>query len=90
MSENVDKILEKRRHLKEIYSKVFSSPEGSEVLADLGNRCFVGKPSYNPNLTDSVNRAIFNEGRRAIYLHIVGTMNLDLEGFEKQLKKQEE
>lgn len=54
------------RALKMAYAKVFSGPEGQIVLKDLERVGFLNTTSWAEN----PNRLIFNEGCRAMILHI--------------------
>lgn len=60
-----------------LYKKVFSSPEGKEVLIDLMNRNYV----LNPTLGE-----LRREGRREAILEILATTNVDMVQFDKLLK----
>jgi len=81
--ENEAKVLAARKQLKEDYLATFSTDAGKRVLTDLANRCFAGRTSFNGDAYQTV----FNEGRRSIYIHIVGTMNLDLERLAQPKKE---
>ncbi len=54
------------RKMKVDYEKVFNSPEGKRVLADLSRSCFYNRTFYTNDSLDLAN----NEGKRFVYLHI--------------------
>lgn len=60
---------------KELYARVFSTPDGREVLADMVARCGFGLPSYLPSGADpqpdgmrAALDAVFREGQRSAAL----------------------
>jgi hypothetical protein len=53
------------------YKRVFNTPDGERVLADLYKYCGISKPSYREGKSDATAR---NEGMRAVALHIKGIL----------------
>lgn len=51
------------------YKSLFEMPSAKIVLKDLRKRCYVDTPSFVPGVSDK-NETFFNEGKRAVYLHI--------------------
>lgn len=66
--------LKARLRLQQEYKTVFESPEGQGVLHDLFRECGVFKTSMDNN---SSNMTAFNEGKRAIALHIQSRLRTD-------------
>jgi len=66
--------------LREDYKKVFTTEEGKRVLADLEKTCFFKSTIFVPN--DALTMA-FNEGNRAVLLHILTILELNIEELEK-------
>ena len=56
-----------------IYKRIFDTPDGKLMLEDLRNRCYVKVSSYH-HQTNS-NDVLFNEGMRAVVLHIESQIN---------------
>ena len=76
--ENKDNII-RLKGLREDYKKIFTTEEGKRVLKDLENICF-----YNTTtLSDKALMIAFNEGNRAVFLHIKTILELDIEALEK-------
>ena len=65
--------LEKLSVLQQAYSKTFSSEEGQKVLADLAKVCFVNFTTLN----EAPQVMAFNEGQRAVFLHIKTRMEMN-------------
>ena len=61
------------------YKQVFSTEEGQRVLKDLEKVCMYRATTFNK---DALTMA-FQEGLRAVYLHITTIMNLDVEELER-------
>ena len=75
----------KLKALREDYRKTFETPEGKRVLADLATTCFYNTTTFVPNDSMAV---VFNEGNRAVYLHIKTIMEMDIETLERLNAKQ--
>jgi hypothetical protein len=60
--------------LKRAYNEVFPTPNGQKVLDDLKKIAFFNSTTINeiPHIMG------FNEGQRAVILHIISRMNLDM------------
>lgn len=65
--------------LKQLYHKVFDSPEGEDVLSHLRASCFGDSRTFVPG--DPYGTA-FNEGRRSVFLDILARL-------KEQIEKQE-
>ena len=66
---------EQAEQLRKDYSTVFKSDAGQRVLIDLKNTCF-----YNTStIHESSNQMAFNEGQRAVVLHINTKLSLSAE-----------
>lgn len=74
-------LFEKKRQAD--YRKVFNSPEGAKVLADLCQRHFIFSTTHVPG--DSVASA-FQEGRRSVVMDLIKYLKIDLESLEKQME----
>jgi len=59
--------------LKKAYNSIFSSEDGQKILKDLKRVCFFKSSTIN----DNPYVTYFNEGQRAVVLHILTRMNLD-------------
>jgi hypothetical protein len=70
---------EKIKGLRNDYKKIFDSEEGKRVLKDLETVCLYRATTFNK---DSLIMA-FQEGLRAVYLHITTIMNMDIEELER-------
>lgn len=68
------------RQLSIAYKRVFSSPEGREVLFDIFNRNY---------LLNSHGGDPLKEGRRAAALDMLHMCKIDLNEFDKLLKEEE-
>ena len=75
MEDNSQKLKERR----EDYKKVFESEEGKRVLKDLEKVCMYRSTTFDK---DALIMA-FQEGLRAVYLHITTVMSMDLEELER-------
>jgi hypothetical protein len=58
--------------LKTMYTDVFTSTAGQKVLSDLEVRCNWRASSY---VAGDANATAFEEGKRAVILHIYNMMN---------------
>ncbi len=72
------------RKMKVDYEKVFNSPEGKRVLADLSRSCFYNRTFFTSYSLELAN----NEGKRSIFLHI-REMATPVPSDEKQDKPKE-
>jgi hypothetical protein len=70
------------KEMKQDYVDVFSSEKGKKVLEDLKRKCFFDKPTFSP---DGMKMA-FNEGKRAVVLHIMAMMTVNLDELAKFFK----
>ena len=61
------------RYRRSAYSKVFNSPEGKKVLADLRRFCRASQPTADVN---NVNTTFLLEGRREVFLRIMSHLQL--------------
>lgn len=73
---NADRI----KGMREDYRKVFETPEGKKVLADLEKVGFWKTTTF---VSNDAMTTIFNEGTRAFLLHIKTILELDVETLEK-------
>ncbi len=74
MSYDADQLdLKKIKALRQSYNMFFTSEDGKIVLEDLKKVCFFNTTTIN----DSSNAMAFNEGQRAVVLHIISRMRLD-------------
>ena len=66
--------IEQLKLMQQAYNKVFQTKEGKEVLADLERVCFKNHTTAHelPHMT------FFNEGQRAVLLHIETRMKMNL------------
>jgi len=74
-NENADKL----KALRADYQKTFGSDEGKKVLADLEKVCMFKASTFDKEAPIMA----FQEGLRAVYLHITTVMTLDIEQLEK-------
>lgn len=65
--------------MREDYKKTFESEEGKKVLADLEKVCLFKTTTFDK---DPYVMA-FQEGLRAVYLHIITVKNMDIEELER-------
>jgi hypothetical protein len=72
---NSDKLKGRRND----YKKVFETEEGKKVLKDLEKVCMYRSTTFDK---DALVMA-FQEGLRAVYLHITTVMDMDIEELEK-------
>ena len=70
---------EKLKGIRNDYQQVFSTEEGQRVLKDLEKVCLYRATTFDK---DALVMA-FQEGLRAVYLHITSIMNLDIEELER-------
>ena len=73
-NENADKL----KALRADYQKTFGSDEGKKVLADLEKVCMFKASTFDKEAPIMA----FQEGLRAVYLHITTVMTLDIEALE--------
>jgi hypothetical protein len=73
--DNINKLKERR----EDYRKVFDTEEGKRVLKDLEKVCMYRSTTFDK---ESLTMA-FQEGLRAVYLHITTVMTMDIEELER-------
>lgn len=68
----------KLKAMRENYIKTFDTEEGKKVLLDLASVCRFKEPTFNkdPYIT------AFQEGLRAVYLHIITIREMDIEQLE--------
>lgn len=64
---------------REDYKKTFETEEGKRVLKDLEKICLFKTTTFDK---DALTMA-FQEGLRAVYLHINTIMNMDIEELER-------
>jgi len=74
---------EKAEQLQRDYKAVFGTEAGKRVLEDLKRWCHVLWPSF----TGDPYETVFNEGKRAVYLHIQSMLELDVEELRKLAKE---
>lgn len=67
------------------YKTTFESEVGQRVLKDLEIKCFGNKVTFDK---DHAQHA-FNEGARAVLLHLKTMLSLDIEAMEKQQQENE-
>ena len=67
MSQRDEEALKKSQQLRADYRATFSSAAGVRVLEDLSKRCFA---KYTTFKDFDVNTMVFNEGKRAVFLHM--------------------
>ena len=74
----------RNRKLRDAYRNIFdgNNVSGEAVLSDLYNCCRMGKPTY---CVGDPYQTAYNEGLRAVFLHIFSLMNAD----EKRLAELE-
>ena len=65
--------------LRNDYKQNFSTEEGQRVLKDLEKVCMYRSTTFDK---DALTMA-FQEGLRAVYLHITTIMNIDIEELER-------
>lgn len=75
----MDNNAERIKGLRSDYKKVFESEEGKHVLKDLEKVCLYRSTTFDK---DALVMA-FQEGLRAVYLHISTIMNMDVEELER-------
>lgn len=73
MSEIVDKLKRFIHGRKGTYQRVFDSPEGKVVLADLARFCRAHESTFDPDARISANL----DGRREVWLRIQQQLELD-------------
>jgi len=83
MAENLDKL----KALKQSYNSAFSSEAGRKVLEDLEKWCYIKTTTFPFNTPDALLLA-FNEGKRAVILHIKTMMEFDIERLKKLMELQ--
>jgi len=80
----VENNAERLKGLRNDYKKVFETEEGKKVLKDLETICMANTTTFNKDASVMA----FQEGARAVYLHITTLMNLDIENLELFNKEQ--
>jgi hypothetical protein len=85
MAENLDKL----KVLKQSYNSAFSSEAGQKVLEDLEKWCYIKTTTFPFNTPDALLLA-FNEGKRAVILHIKTMMEFDIQRISEMLNQQTE
>jgi hypothetical protein len=68
------------------YMSIFETEAGKRVMANLQAVGFHKKPTFNEN--DRLHA--YQEGMRAVLLHIETMVTMDLEKMEEQMKQQQE
>jgi len=58
--------------LRNMYTEVFTSENGLKVLQDIANRCNANATTF---VAGDVNASAFEEGKRAVYLHLTRMIN---------------
>lgn len=66
--------IERLKSLQQAYNKTFESEEGRKVLTDLYKICFKNSSTIN----EMSHIMFFNEGHRAVLLHIETMMKMNL------------
>jgi len=69
--------------LQSRYRKLFSSEDGKAVKEHLEGYCFV----RTPTIDDSSTRMAFNEGKRAVILHIETMLKMDFSKMAEAKKR---
>lgn len=69
------------------YKKVFSTPEGKRVLADLAKKAGLLATNYVPNDPHGTS---YNEGARSIVLHIFKSTKTDITNLTSRILEAEE
>jgi hypothetical protein len=80
----LDNNADRLKGLRNDYKKTFETEEGKKVLKDLESVCMSNTTTFNK---DPYIMA-FQEGARAVYLHITTVMNIDIENLELFNKEQ--
>lgn len=75
---NVDKRRKRLIELHQMYAATFSGDAGEKVLKDLEAFCFYNRPLVSHTNID-VNRLLWLEGARAVFLHIKAQLERNLE-----------
>ena len=74
--ENEAYIQERRQkeieQLRDMYTQTFTSENGKKVLNDLANRCHAMSTTF---VSGDANASAFEEGKRAVFLHIKNMIN---------------
>ena len=74
--ENEAYIQERRQkeieQLRDMYTQTFTSENGKKVLNDLANRCHAMSTTF---VSGDANASAFEEGKRAVFLHINNMIN---------------
>jgi hypothetical protein len=58
--------------LRDMYTQTFTSENGEKVLNDLANRCHAMSTTF---ISGDANASAFEEGKRAVFLHIKNMIN---------------
>lgn len=77
--------LDEMKRLKGIYSRVFDSDDGKELLKDLEDRNFLDRTTFDsdPYIT------AFHEGQRAVLVYIKNVISLDIAKEEENYNARE-
>lgn len=78
--------LKKQDSLYRAYQKVFNSPDGKKVLEDLCVHCNILQSTYAKDPYETY----FKEGKRAIGMHILMMLSIDLVQFQQIIKSHSE
>lgn len=77
MSRRDEEVVKKREQLKADYRATFESDSGKRVLEDLERRCFIRTTTFKDFDPTTM---VFNEGKRAVLLHIKTMMEVRKDG----------
>jgi len=77
--------LEKMEDKQKKYIELFENETGEYILEDLSKYCHIRNTTYN----DNPNRMAFNEGKRAVVLHIKSMLRMDIDKLKKAKNKGE-
>lgn len=81
------KIFERYLRRTKLYKRIFTTPDGQELLKLLAEEAGAYRPSFVPG--DPYQTA-FNEGKRQIYSHITGIINQNEEIIRRALQREQE
>lgn len=74
------------RQLQLDYQRLFGTENGKRVLADLESKCFGNKVTFDKD--DRIHA--FQEGMRAVLLHLKTMLSLNIDELEKKQKENED
>ncbi len=83
---NLERVLDLRNSRRAAYKGAFETDQGRKVLKDLKEFCGATQCSYNPS--HDVHVAIFKEGRREVWLHVMKQLRLAEEDIYKLTKEE--